>query len=301
MKTNLFITMAASALLLVACNNEENTLDSWKGEIRLSSGICMLEKTRAGEAVSPHTQIAQGQLVGVYVAKTPETNDTEYHNVCVKADGAGNFTDYSETMYYPYNNNQLSITAYHPFNGGDTDTYDFAVNKDQRIDTDYYNSDLLVADVVKASRQTEAVALKFKHQLSNVRYKLRSSQSVDADALTGAVVSIVNAQINVAFNRTTGTVSAPVTKTKSDIVLHPTYGAVLPPQSFAQGSSFLKVQLTEGEPFFYQLPSNKELEKATTYTYSIKVNKTGISATVFITPWDEQEAVEDEADAPIVS
>ena len=45
MKTIFFMSMAAVAMILAGCNNEET--DTWAGEIRLSSGVEAQQVTRS--------------------------------------------------------------------------------------------------------------------------------------------------------------------------------------------------------------------------------------------------------------
>ncbi len=311
MKANLFITLATTLSILAGCTNDDDQkIDNWNGEIRLSSGIAV--QTRAGELKAPDTQIAQGQHVGVFIDEASENAATAIGaNLKYDADGNGGLTLATDpaqaSPYYPTSGNGVKIVAYQPYNASAAltgDGYDFLVNADQsqqigNSESNYYNSDLLYSAREEAyARQAETHNLEFKHKLSKVVCTLVKGNGLDASALNGATVSIVNAETKGTFKPSDGSFS---TKTstegqQSDVKMNSTitsgsYIAVIPPQTFTKDAKFLKVTLASEAVFYYKIPNGAGdndlvLSEGNVYKYNIKVNLTGLTVTSSIAPWE---------------
>ena len=295
------LIFAAALVALVACNNEDYTpMDdpNTPMEIRLSSGIDV--QTRANSAEVPDKQIAEGQQVGVFI-NDAVTGDVVSVNLQYAADGNGQLTltDASKQPYYPANGNGVQMTAYHPYRDGAAITdngYVFAVVADQSSNADYYASDLLYSASGEYARKKTAHNLAFKHKLSKVECTLTSGNG--SPDLTGATVSIVNAKTNIIFKPADGTLSDLPNATTADIKLNSaiatgSYIGIIPPQTYAKGSQFLKVKLSAaagGGTFYYTIPNggadnDLALAGGNVYKYTITVNQTGLSVTSTIEPW----------------
>lgn len=284
MKTRLFVSMAAAALILAGCANDENEMDNWNGEIRLSSGLVV--QTRANNSDVPDKQIAEGQQIGIYVEGV--TGETAYTNVSADADGSGNFSSYSSTMYYPQSGKDVQISAYHPYSQEVSDTYDFTVETDQATDANYFNSDLLYSNKKTYARSKNAHSLTFEHKLVKVVCNLTSGEG--SPEITGATVEIVTPERAVSFNRTTGAVADATTSAKGDNVTLGQYGAIIAPQTNAKGTKFLKVILTSGGELYYTIPNgavdaNLELASGSVYTFNITVDLTELKVSSEISDW----------------
>lgn len=285
------LSMAAFALTMAGCSNDENEgMDNWNGEIRLSSGVTVQQTRATGGA--PDEQIAANQKIGIYVSKVDdsETNYTGYSNVSAKADGNGKFSDYS-TMYYPQSGKGVKIAAYHPYNDGTEDEYDFIVAEDQSVDANYYNSDLLYFAAKEFARSSNACALTFEHKLCKITYTLQAGDGVSS--VEGATVEIVNVEKAVTFNRTTGAVTDVQSgnSQKGDVKLGQ-YGAIIAPQTVTQGTKLLKITLSAaagGGVFYHTKADGTIFEKGNLYHYTITVNATGLKVTSEITPWNKQD------------
>nr|WP_294476629.1 fimbrillin family protein [uncultured Bacteroides sp.] len=288
MKTNLFVTMAAAALILAGCTNDENEMDNWNGEIRLSSGLVV--QTRANNSSDvPDKQIAAGQQIGIYVEGVAgETAYTGYTNVSADADGSGNFSNYSPTMYYPQSGKDVQISAYHPYSQATADTYDFTVETAQATDANYFKSDLLYSEKKTYARSKTAHSLTFKHKLVKVVCRLTSG--VGTPDIKGATVEIVTPERAVSFNRTTGVVANASTSAKGDNVRLGQYGAIIAPQTYAKGTKFLKVILTNGGELYYTIPDGAAdtdliLASGSVYTFNITVDLTELKVSSSISDW----------------
>ena len=260
------LIFAAALLALVACNNEDYTpMDDPNApmEIRLSSGIDV--QTRANSAEVPDKQIAEGQQVGVFI-NDAVTGDVVSANLKYNADGSGQLTltDASTQPYYPATGSGVMMTAYHPYKDGAAITdngYEFAVVADQSTDASYYASDLLYSALSKYVRQKTAHILAFKHKLSKVECTLTSGNGTPD--LIGATVSIVGAKTSITFKPADGTLSNLPNATTAEIKLNSaiatgSYIGIIPPQTYAKGSQFLKVVLSTaagGGTFYYTIPN----------------------------------------------
>lgn len=279
--------MATAALLFASCGNEENeVMDNWNGEIRLSSGVAV-QQTRANSGDVPDTQIAENQLIGIYVAKIQGESPAYdgYTNVSAKADGTGGFSEYSTLMYYPKSGKAVSISAYHPYNDKTGDEYDFVVAEDQSKSlANYYNSDLLYSASTDIEYSKNAHSLTFKHLLSKITCTLKAGGGIGS--VNGATVAIVNVEKAVKFNRTTGVVnSTPDASKKGDVILGE-YGAIIAPQTMSGSTKLLKVTLA-GVEYYYTTTEKETFAAGTLYHYNITVNETtGLTVTSTITPWE---------------
>ena len=106
MKTKLFMTMAAATMILAGCSNDENEpVDNWNGEIRLSSGVTT--QTRANTQA---TQIQSDETVYAWADKASATPN--YIKAWTLTAGSGNdFTGTSQ--YYPTDGSKLDFYALH--------------------------------------------------------------------------------------------------------------------------------------------------------------------------------------------
>lgn len=280
------LSMAAFTLTMAGCSNDENEgMDNWNGEIRLSSGVAVQQTRTAGSV--PDEQIAGDQLIGIYVSKADDETATYdgYSNVSAKADGSGNFTDYSTTMYYPQSGKGVKIAAYHPYTAETEDEYDFTVEGDQSDAKKYYASDLLYSAETAFDRSKTAHSLTFEHQLCKITCALTAGDGVSS--VDGAIVEVVNAEKVATFNRKTGDVTTAGTSDKSNVILG-AYGAIIVPQTIAQDAKLLKVTLSQSAGsgvFYYTKTDNDAFVGGSHYTYTITVKATGLEVTSTITPW----------------
>lgn len=311
------LIFAAALVALVACNNEDYTpMDDPNApmEIRLSSGIDV--QTRANSAEVPDKQIAEGQQVGVFI-NDAVTGDVVSANLKYNADGSGGLTlattsPAQEIPYYPANGNAVRMTAYHPYKDGATITdngYEFAVSTDQSSDASYYASDLLYSENKEYARQKTAHNIAFEHKLSKVECTLTSGNGTPD--LTGATVSIVGAKTSITFKPADGTLSNLPNATTAEIKLNSaiatgSYIGIIPPQTYAKGSQFLKVVLSTaagGGTFYYTIPNGSAdndlaLAGGNVYKYTITVNRTGLSVTSTIEPWGNGGTHSGDAEMP---
>lgn len=325
MKTsNLWMTLAAATLMLAGCSNDENEpIDTWNGEIRLSSGVTV--QTRAN---TPDTQIPGNETVYTWVDKVTTPDATPYIQAwTLAANGSGGFT--GSDQHYPTDGSKLNFYAMHgdfgstSFTEGTsafpTSAITHSVAGNQTQAGDYAKSDLLYAIKKDVSRSKEDVELTFYHMLSKVEVVLKSgSGSPDLD---GATVTIENtklkadftpskdatmteqsARANMVTTSTSDNNAAPITiptVTTTDFNSNDNYGAaIVVPQTIAKDASFIKVVLASNVALSYKIPdeSGLTLESGKKYIYQITVNMGELSVTSKIENWTSVSAKQGDAE-----
>lgn len=279
MKTRFLVAISAAMLVLAGCAGEDNeeTIDNWKGEIHLSSGVSV-QQTRTNSKDVPDKQIAENESVEVVVTKQ-STDEKEYsgYTLDFTANGQGGLSNSTTTMYYPESGMGVSIYAYHPSDAGTS----FSVQADQSSDGDYFKSDLLYSAKKDYARQKEAHSLTFVHKLCKVEYTL--VQGTGTPALTGATVQWMNVAKTIGFTAETGAVA-----TSSDVTTitpHSTYGAIIVPQTVSANTKLLKVTLADGGVLYYTPDEDQTFDSEKKYSYKITVNLSGLSVQSTITEW----------------
>lgn len=314
MKNRLIIAMAAvTAIIFSSCNNEDNNVPEWNGEIKLSSGISL--QTRSGYGIDQ--QIAANEPVSVYMDEitTGSVLKQLYGRNDLTANGNGGFTG-GTAMFYPANGDKIDIYAIHAGGGalsgklGDafpTSPIVATVNNKQTDKAAYAASDLLYATKEKVAKSSNAVELTFYHLLSKVEVALKSGNGTPD--LTGATVTIEGTALKTNFTPSktvdmadaaarAGMLSKISTSNSVEPIAIPTvviadftnntnYGeAIVVPQTITKDASFIKVTLKAGGELFYKIPADLTLTSGKKYTYNITVNLTTLTVSSKITDWD---------------
>lgn len=315
------LSMAAVALAMTGCSNDENEeMDNWNGEIRLSSGVAV--QTRANTQA---IQIQKDEEVYVWVDKAFIPAQSYIDAWKLTAQGDGYFTT-GTSQYYPTDDSDLDFYALHgnfasditeggtefPENGVVHSVEEYQVDANMK---NYAKSDLLYAVKKGVPRSSDAVNLEFYHMLSKVEVALKSG--VGEPDLEGATVTIEGTKLNAYFrpekdkNMTDlqqrammisvaeGTPTPIIIRTaitENDFGPGTQYAeAVLVPQKIAQ-DTFIKVKLQNGATFSYKNDDPiLELESGKKYIYQITVNRSGLSVSSDIKDWDLERTTPGEA------
>lgn len=314
MKTKVFMTMAALALMAAGCNNEDE-MDNWNGEIRLTSGIEV--QTRATHKLDE--SLKNGETVHVWVddAQTPTitvTTEKLYENNLLTAgnDGALNGT----SMYFPQTGNKVNIYALHTnatwtgntFPGSEL-THTVETNQKSSTTTTgkgYQGSDLVFAESTEVARTSDAVELNFSHLLSKIEVVL--VQGAGSPSINK--VEILNTKLGAKFTPSktqtpSVTASGDITdknpiEIDTDLTLAIDAAgadenkkvlneAIIVPQTLTANTEFIRITTREGGVLTYSLSEKKEFAPATKYRYTITANLTELKVTSSISPWGSGE------------
>ena len=268
MRHRLFIP-AATALLfaLAAC-----TQDELAGDNRLPEGEYPVVIRATGLSVeatplaAPSTRAAvDGDWQGVTsVALKMGDAVKEYTVTATDADGYKSATLSRENdPYYWISRNPITVSAWWPLDNTDiTQMPVVKVAEDQSNLADFQKSDFISAEnqTVKFDDPT----LGFTHRTARVAIELKPGTGFTSVA--GAMVSLVS------LSADNGNPTAIKTYNASGN----TYEALTAPQTVAAGKPFVKVELGGGT-FYFRPQNNVVLEAGNRYTYTVKVNATGLT------------------------
>ena len=257
-----FLALAALALLLGACTQDELADGS-----RLSKEEypIVIHATGLSVEATPSTRASvDGDWQGVTsVALKIGDAVKEYIVSTTDADGYKSATLTSNDPYYWISRNPITVSAWWPFNKADiTQMPAVKVAEDQSKLADFQNSDFISAENRKVEFNNPT--LEFTHRTARVTIELKPGTGFTSVA--GATVSLVS------LSADNGNPTAIKTYNASGN----TYEALTAPQTVAAGKPFVKVELGGGT-FYFRPQNNVVLEAGNRYTYTVKVNATGLT------------------------
>ena len=258
-----FLALAALALLLGACTQDELADDS-----RLSKEEypIVIHATGLSVEAAPSTRTTvDGDWQGVNsVALKIGDAVKEYIVTATDADGYKSATLSRENdPYYWTSRDPITVSAWWPFD--DTNITQMPVVKvaeDQSKLADFQKSDFIAAE----NRKVEFInpTLEFNHRTARVAIELKPGTGFTSVA--GATVSLVS------LSADNGNPTAIKTYNASGN----TYEALTAPQTVAAGKPFVKVKLGGGT-FYFRPQNDVVLEAGNRYSYTVKVNTTGLT------------------------
>ena len=268
MRHRLFIP-AATALLfaLAACTQDEladgSRLSKEEYPIVIHATGLSVEAT---PQAAPSTRASvDGDWQGVNsVALKIGDAVKEYTVTATDADGYKSATLSRENdPYYWISRNPITVSAWWPLDNTDiTQVPVVKVAEDQSNLADFQNSDFISAEnqTVKFDNPT----LGFTHRTARVAIELKPGTGFTS--VDGATVRLVS------LSADNGNPTAIKTYNASGN----TYEALTAPQTVAAGKPFVKVELGSGT-FYFRPQNNVVLEAGNRYTYTVKVNATGLT------------------------
>ena len=268
MRHRLFIP-AATALLfaLAACTQDELADDSRlsKEEYPIVIHATGLSVEATPQAAPSTRTTVDGDWQGVTsVALKIGDAVKEYTVTATDADGYKSATLSRENdPYYWTSRDPITVSAWWPLD--DTDITQMPVVKvaeDQSKLVDFQNSDFIAAEnqTVEFNNPT----LEFNHRTARVAIELKPGTGFTSVA--GATVSLVCLSAN----------NDNPTAIKTYNASGNTYEALTAPQTVAAGKPFVKVELGGGT-FYFRPQNDVVLEAGNRYSYTVKVNATGLT------------------------
>ena len=267
MRHRLFIP-AATALLfaLAAC-----TQDELAGDNRLPEGEYPVVIRATGLSVEATPQTApstratvDGDWQGVTsVALKVGDAVKEYTVTPNSADNTKATLSRENNPHYWISRNPITVSAWWPLDDADiTQMPAVKVAEDQSKLADFQNSDFIAAEnqTVKFDDPT----IGFTHRTARVTIELKPGAGFTSVA--GATVSLVR------LSADNGNPTAIKTYNASGN----TYEALTAPQTVAAGNPFVRVELGGGT-FYFRPQNDVVLEAGNRYTYTVKVNATGLT------------------------
>ena len=266
MRLRLFIP-AATALLfaLAAC-----TQDELAGDNRLPEGEYPVVIRATGLSVeatplaAPSTRSAvDGDWQGVTSVALKMGDAVKEYTVTASTDFKSATLSRENDPYYWTSRDPITVSAWWPFNNANiTQMPAVKVAEDQSKLADFQNSDFISAENRKVEFNNPT--LEFTHRTARVTIELKPGTGFTSVA--GATVSLVS------LSADNGNPTAIKTYNASGN----TYEALTAPQTVAAGKPFVKVELGGGT-FYFRPQNDVVLEAGNRYTYTVKVNATGLT------------------------
>ena len=266
MRHRLFIP-AATALLfaLAACTQGELADDS-----RLSKEEYPIVIHATGLSVEARPQAApsiratvDGDWQGVQTVALKMGDAVKEYTVTASTDFKSATLSRKNDPYYWTSRDPITVSAWWPFNNADiTQMPAVKVAEDQSKLADFQKSDFISAEnrTVEFNNPT----LEFTHRTARVAIELKPGTGFTSVA--GATVSLVS------LSADNGNPTAIKTYNASGN----TYEALTAPQTVAAGKPFVKVELGGGT-FYFRPQNDVVLEAGNRYSYTVKVNATGLT------------------------
>ena len=285
MNKKTFSAVALAALLLTACQNDEETMQTdTRVALQVTSGI----QTRAYD-----DQWEENDDIGIFGFTQGDAPTQAYSNVrYVTKSGNGTFTPDGTTIYLPTDDSYLDFVAYYPHTTSLTADGIYAVDvTNQSIQKDI---DLMAASKLSANRTDPTVAFNFEHKLSKIVFNFTAGVGMDENELAGMKVQLTNQQTKALFDVTKPDGEVVVgTDSPTDITLltdangTSSEGIVLPSANF--DNMTLLLELADESSFFnWDLKNSQNADKfeaGKKYVYDITVNRSGLGVTATITDW----------------
>lgn len=289
--------IAIAALTFAACSNSENEPTGTDGQrvpVEFTASVGVTETRAVDQTWSP------ADAIGIYMIKRGETfspanisEGAENIRYIVDAGKANSFKADGSTIYYPMDNSEVDFYAYYPQGSVTTDEeetphYLYAINV--ATQTNQEAIDLMYSDNVKDKKKTDkAVALSFKHQLCKIVLTVKPGEGVSADDLGGLTVKVNNQNTTATFDLTVGALKADAAAAQNiDLVKATnTYEAILLPDAAA--SRIFEFDLNNGHDAPFTWNMDKELAGGSKYTYTVRLNRTGVEVTGQIEKWNPED------------
>ena len=268
MRHRLFIPAVLALLFaLAACTQNELADDSRLSECEYPVVIHAtgLSVEATPQAVPSTRASVDGDWQGVTsVALKMGDAVKEYTVTTTDADGYKSATLSRENdPYYWISRNPITVSAWWPMD--DTNITQMPVVKvaeDQSKLADFQNSDFISAENRKVEFNNPT--LEFTHRTARVTIELKPGTGFTSVA--GATVSLVSLSAD----------NGNPTAIKTYNASANTYEALTAPQTVAAGKPFVKVELGSGT-FYFRPQNNVVLEAGSRYSYTVKVNATGLT------------------------
>ena len=266
MRHRLFIP-AATALLfaLAACTQDELADDN-----RLPEGEYPVVIRATGLSVettplaAPSTRATvDGDWQGVQIVALKLGDAVKEYTVTTSTDFKSATLSRENAPHYWTSRDPITVSAWWPFDNADiTQMPAVKVAEDQSKLADFQNSDFISAENRKVEFSNPT--LEFNHRTARVAIELKPGTGFTS--VDGATVSLVS------LSADNGNPTAIKTYNASGN----TYEALTAPQTVEAGKPFIRVELGGGT-FYFRPQNNVVLAAGNRYTYTVKVNATGLT------------------------
>ena len=292
-----FYIMAAAALTLAACSNDEN-MEMTDGPVaaRITAGL----SAPTTRAIGTNWNADQ---IGVWVKDAPTSDmETLYKNVLYTTTSTGATAEFTATtgegIFFQDANETVTFAAYAPYQPSDDNETLPGNNGKVDVKTDNMNTatdqekiDFLFAEGAEASRASSTVSFtddhSFHHKMAqlNVVFQTSETDGFEPDDIFGCSFNLGGLIHEGTFNVTDGTTALTGEPLDSwdisgckytDAATTRTYSLILLPQDLTNKALNVKVGI-DGQTYSNSDAINPNLQAGYTYTYTITVKKSGLA------------------------
>ena len=278
-----YILLAATALTLAACTNDEvNTATDGPVALKVNASIGTVDTRAVG------TQWTTGDQIGI---STVDGTATSYANVCYEWDGSS-FTTPADNAIFFQSPETVTFHAYYPFTGtpGMTSAPLTGVSTDATNQTAENQPliDFLYASGATASKDKPTVSFTgehaFTHRMSQIT--LTFIEGSDMDFGGSISYTLGSLRMDGTFNPLDGTATADDDATATSLTVNlsevqPTSGSYIAPSLilFPQEVAGIPITVTvDGQDYKATLNVKEgKLQSGNNYTWDITVSKTDMS------------------------
>ena len=302
-----FYIMAAAALTLAACSNDENMeMTDGPVEARITAGLSAPTTRAIGTNWN-------ADRIGVWVKDAPASDmETLYKNVLYTTTSTGATADFTATtgegIFFQYADETVTFAAYAPYQESDANETLPGNNGKVDVKTDNMNTatdqekiDFLFAEGAEASRASSTVSFtddhSFHHKMAqlNVVFQTSITDGFGPDDIFGGSFNLGGLIHEGTFNVTDGTTATTGSEVAdwdisgckyTDAATTRTYSLILLPQDLTSKALNVKVGIG-GQTYSNNNTINPNLQAGYTYTYTITVKKSGLVVSgCTITNWN---------------
>ena len=272
-----YILLAATALTLAACTNDEmTTATDGKVALKVNASIGTVDTRAVG------TQWTTGDQIGI---STEEGTGTYYKNVCYEWDGSSFTTSPNNAIFFE-TSETVTFHAYYPYKGS-ADYTGVSTAADNQTTANQPKIDFLYASGATASKDKPTVNFTgdhaFTHRMSQITLTFIEGDGMDLDGSWSYTLGGLKLQ-GTFFPQTGNATADDVTAALLTVNLtevQPTSGSYIAPSLilFPQEVTSIPITVTVGGQDYTATLSVKDgkLQSGNNYTWKITVSKTDIS------------------------
>ena len=266
MRHRLFIPAVLALLFALAACTQDELADNNRlpeGEYPVFIHATGLSVEARPQAAPSTRATVDGDWQGVTSVALKMGDAVKEYTVTASTDFKSATLSRENDPYYWTSRDPITVSAWWPFDNADiTQMPAVKVAEDQSKLADFQNSDFISAEnrTVEFNNPT----LEFTHRTARVAIELKPGTGFTSVA--GATVSLVS------LSADNGNPTAIKTYNASGN----TYEALTAPQTVAAGKPFVKVELGGGT-FYFRPQNDVVLEAGNRYSYTVKVNATGLT------------------------
>lgn len=289
-----YMILAAAAIAMAACSNDESNNNVDPNIISLSASIGGVTRANVDATSAQNEQFVADKSIFVEAYKTGQSSTYTTGNYVTGASGT-----MTGTLYYPSTGENIDICAYYP-NTVSSSTTSFAVSATQTTEADYQDYDLMYATKLTDKAKNSTHGLTFHHALSKIVVNISGTNGV-TDANINSLVTAVKingTKLTASTTIDNGTIT--ISGTNGDATDINITGAtsklsqagIIVPQTVTEGTTFITVTYNS-QDYTYAIPAGgKTFAAGNVYTYSLTLSPAGLQLeSTQISDWAANDAI----------